>query len=48
MRKLWQTSKDKMGEESIKSMKLHTQKESYYKYVHMCTRGRGVEKLVIR
>ena len=27
MRKLWQTSKVKMGEESTKSMKSHTQKK---------------------
>ena len=48
MRKLWQTSKVKMGEESIKSMKSHTQKESYSKRVHMRTSRRELEKLVIR
>ena len=29
MRKLWQPSKAKMGEESIKAMKSHTQKGGY-------------------
>ena len=41
MRKLWQMSKDKMGEESIKSMISHKQKRSYSKHVNMRTRGRG-------
>ena len=48
MRKIWQTSKFKTGEESIESMKSHTQKGVYSKCVHMRKRGRGVEKLVIR
>ena len=40
MRKLWQASKVKIGEESIKSMKSHTQKGSYSKRVHMRTKGK--------
>ena len=48
MKKLWQTSKIKTGEESIKSMKSRTQKVGYSNYVHMHTRRRGVEKYVIR
>ena len=48
MRKLWHTSKVKMGEENIKSMKSRTQKGDYSKCVHMHTMGRGFEKLVIR
>ena len=48
MRQLWQTSKVKMGEERIKSMKKHKQNGGYFKYVHMFTRGRSVEKLIIR
>ena len=43
MRKLWQTSKVKMGEESMKSMKSRTQKGGYSKGVHMRTRGRGLK-----
>ena len=41
MRKLWETSKVKIGEESIKSMKSHTQDAGYSKCVHMRTSGRG-------
>ena len=48
MRKLWHTSKVKTGEESIKSMKSHTQKGGYSKCIHIRARGRGVEKSVIR
>ena len=48
MKKLCQTSIVKMGEESIKSMKSRAQKGAYSKCVHMRTRGKGVEKLVIR
>ena len=48
MRKLWQSSKVKMWEESIKSMKSRTQKWAYSKYVHKRARGRRVEKSVIR
>ena len=40
MRKLWKMSKVKMGEESIKLMKLRTQKGGYSKCVHMPTRER--------
>ena len=39
MWKLWQTSKVKMGEETIRSMKSHTQKGAYSECVHMRTRG---------
>ena len=48
MRKLWQTNKVKMVEESIKSMKSRTQKGGYSKCVHVRTRERRVEKSVIR
>ena len=48
MRKLWQTSRVKVGEESMKSMKSRTQKDSYSKQVPMRTRWRGIEKSVIR
>ena len=48
MRKLWQTSKVKKGDESIKSTKSHEQNGGYAKYVHMFSRGRNVEKFVIR
>ena len=41
MRKLWEMSKVKIGEESIKSMKSHTQDAGYSKCVHMRTSGRG-------
>ena len=44
MTKLWQTSKVKMGEETIKSMKSRTQKRGYSKCVHMRTREKRVEK----
>ena len=37
MRKLWQTSKAKMGEESIKSMKSHTQKEGYCQWLRVAS-----------
>ena len=40
MRKLWQTTKVKIGEENIKSIKSRTQKGGYSKCVHMRTRGR--------
>ena len=49
MRKLWQTSKVKMGEENIKSMKSRPQKGGYSKRVDMRKeRGGGVEKSVIK
>ena len=41
MRKLWQTSKVKMWEESVKLMNSRTQKRGYSKCVHIRTRGRG-------
>ena len=40
MRNLWYTSKVKIREESIKSMKSYTQKEVYSKCVHISTRGK--------
>ena len=43
MRKLPQTSIVKLGEESIKPMKLRTQKVGYYKYVHSVKGGRGLK-----
>ena len=43
MRKLWQTSKVEMGEESIKSLKSRTQKGDYSKCVHMRKGGRGLK-----
>ena len=43
MRKVWQMRKLKMGEKTIKSIKSLTQKGGYSKYVHMCTRGRGLK-----
>ena len=48
MKKPWQMSKVKMGEESIKSMKSRKQKGGYSKCVNMRTSGREVEKSVIR
>ena len=48
MRKLWQISKVKMIEESIKLMKSRMQKGGYPKRVHMRTRKREFEKSVIR
>ena len=39
MGKLWQTSKVKMGEETIRSMKSRTQKGAYSECVHVRTRG---------
>ena len=48
MQKLWQMSKAKMGEESIKSMKSHMQKVVILN-AHICVQGGGeVEKPVIR
>ena len=44
MRKLWQTSKVKMGEESIKPMKSRTQRV-YSKFVH---KGEGGVKKSVR
>ena len=40
MRKLWQTSKGKIAEESIKSMKSRKQNGSYSKCIHMRPRRR--------
>ena len=40
MRKLWQTNKVKMGEESIKSMKSHTQK-GVTPNANICIQGEG-------
>ena len=48
MRKLWQTSRVKMGEESIESAKSRKQNGGYSKCVHLRTRGREAEKSVIR
>ena len=48
MRKLWQMSKVRMVEESIKSMKSHKQKGVTLDAYLCLQRGRGVEKLVIR
>ena len=48
MRKLWQTSKVKMREESVKSMKSRKPKGGCSKCVNMSTRERGVKKSVIR
>ena len=44
MRKLWQTSKGKIAEESIKSMKSRKQKRSYSKCIHMRPRRREAKK----